>query len=63
MTNTKPNIVYRMDFAIRLMEMGHEVSLTMPNPQKPEFQCWVFKDDETFDRDFKALKATSRGGE
>lgn len=60
MSKSNYNIVYKMDYAIKLMEMGHKVKTIMPNPHKPEFNVWVFESDETFDRDFKALKATSR---
>lgn len=57
-TKNKPEykFVYKKDYAMQLIAKGHQVFTTMPNPQKSNFIMWVFIDDATFDRDFKALK-------
>ena len=40
-TNTKMNeeyrIVYSMKYAMKLIEMGHKVISTMPNPEEPKY--------------------------
>ena len=62
MSNTKNQeykFVYRKDYAMQLISMGHQVFTTMPNPQKNKLIMWVFLDDATFESDFQTLK---RGG-
>lgn len=54
-TNTKTKIVYKMDLALELIQRGHEVLITMPNPKKPEFTCWVFSMDSTLERDIQSI--------
>lgn len=65
-TNTKMNeeyrIVYSMKYAMKLIEMGHKVISTMPNPEEPKYTTWIFALDDTFDADFKALKGGVRIG-
>lgn len=51
--------VYRKDYAMKLIEMGHQVFTTMPNPQKSHLMMWVFIEDATFNDDLKSLL---RGG-
>ena len=65
MTNTKIayKIVYRMDYAMKLIEMGHNVHSTMPNPKNNQLITWVFIVDETLERDLAQLKAGTRGEE
>ena len=61
---TKTNfVVYKMEYAMELIAMGHKVLGVMPNPKRPEFNCWVFKSDETFSEDFSNLRAENRGRE
>jgi hypothetical protein len=36
---------------MKLIELGHRVFTTMPNPQKPHLVCWVFEWDDTIERD------------
>lgn len=55
MTNAEYKIVYRMDFAMKLKNMGHIVSSTMPNPKNNRYNVWIFENDETFDSDLQAL--------
>ena len=62
MTNTNEQeyaFVYKKAYAMKLIEQGHQVFATMPNPQNSRLIMWVFKKDATFDSDFCALK---RGG-
>lgn len=57
-TNTNSNfaIVYKMSYAMALIEKGHKVISTMPNPQKPQLMAWIFEKTERFERDFSLLK-------
>ena len=48
-------IIYRMDYAMKLQEMGHVVSSTMPNPKNNKYNVWIFKNDDTLESDLKAL--------
>ena len=60
MSNTKNQeykFVYKKDYAMQLIAMGHQVFTTMPNPQKSKLIMWVFLDDATFDSDLNALKS------
>lgn len=54
-TNTKYQMVYKMSYAISLIQMGHKVLMTTPNPRKPELTAWIFEKDETFEEDFNKL--------
>lgn len=54
-TNAEYKIVYRMDYAMKLKDMGHEVHSTMPNPKNNKYNVWIFKNDSTFESDLKAL--------
>ena len=60
MTNTtnkdEYTFVYRKDFAMKLIALGHQVFTTMPNPQKSNLMMWVFIKDASFNSDFEALK-------
>lgn len=55
MTKTKYQPVYRMDYAMALIEKGHNVVSTVPNPQKNYLVTWIFEVDATFERDFAEL--------
>lgn len=46
-------LVYKMEVAQKLIEKGHKVFMTIPNPQKPHLIAWVFEKDDTFDIDLK----------
>lgn len=60
-TNAEYKIVYRMDYAMKLQDMGHKVSSTMPNPKNNKYNVWIFKNDETLESDLRALiSKTSR---
>lgn len=53
-TNFRP--VYKMDYAMKLIELGHEVFKTMPNPKDERLIMWIFRVDETFEEDLKKLR-------
>lgn len=61
-TNTKYCTVYNMRIALELKNRGHIVAEMLPNPKKPEFICWVFIVDKTFNRDLRELKGGVRIG-
>ncbi len=54
-TNTKHKIIYRMDYALTLKQKGHKVAGVMPNPQKPEYNAWIFEYDDTLEADLNSL--------
>ena len=55
MQNKAIRIIYSMHYAIQMKLLGHQVLTTMPNPKNNKYQCWIFKDDQTFDSDFSSL--------
>lgn len=57
MTN---KIIYTRRIAVRLIEMGNVPAGTIPNPSKPEFQCWIFPETAKFNRDMEAIMAERR---
>lgn len=64
MQSTEYKLVYKMKLAMKLIEMGHIVNHIMPNPKNNNFNVWVFKNDETFERDLMQLVSDdSRGKE
>jgi hypothetical protein len=63
---TKQNkhiMVYKLDYAISLMDAGFTVVKTMPNPQKPELIAWVFEKSEGFDEALTNLVREGRRNE
>ena len=60
MTNTKYKVVYRMDYALKLIEQGHIVHSTMPNPKNNKLITWIFEIDSTLEDDLEKL--ISEGG-
>jgi hypothetical protein len=64
MTKQNKNVmVYRLDYAIALMEAGFTVVTTIPNPQKPELITWVFEKSEGFDQALTNLVREGRRNE
>jgi hypothetical protein len=55
-TNTKYRPVYKMDYAMELIKQGHEVVQTIPNPKNNRYITWIFKVDDTFDKDLMKLR-------
>lgn len=39
----------------KLVAMGHLPLKSMPNPYKPEFQCWIFKITDKFQHDINII--------
>lgn len=39
---TNKQIIYSLKVVNELIKRGFTPSLTMPNPIKPQFNCWVF---------------------
>lgn len=63
MQNTKQyKMVYKLDYAMQLIEMGHKVHMTIPNPKNENFIVWIFTIDETFERDLMMLVSNGRRG-
>ena len=54
MTN-KYKTVYKMDLAMALIERGHKVLSTAPNPKNQSLVMWIFLMDDTLESDFKEL--------
>ena len=47
--------VYRKPYAMKMIEKGHQIFSTMPNPKNNRLIVWIFYKDATFQRDFDAL--------
>lgn len=41
-------IIYSAQVMLELVERGHRPLYSMPNPKYPEYTCWVFENDESF---------------
>lgn len=56
MTNDKDYaFVYKKAYAMKMMEKGHQIFSTMPNPKNNKLIVWIFYKDATFQSDFDAL--------
>ena len=62
MNKTKLKPVYKMNYAMELIQLGHTVAMTSPNPLNQSLVMWFFNDDETFDEDFKRIKEADPHG-
>ena len=49
-------MVYRMDYAMELVKLGHRIISTCPNPRRSDLSAWIFEKDETFIEDFNNLR-------
>ena len=49
--------IYTKRVAYELRKMGYPIVRVEVNPNKPEFDCWVFAADDKF---YKALKEITR---
>lgn len=58
--NSEYVIVYRLDFAMQLMEKGFECITTMPNPVKPNLIMWAFRRSVELERELSLLKGGRR---
>lgn len=43
MSNIKCKIIYSLQIHIALQTMGFVCKAEMRNPQKPQFNCWVYE--------------------
>ena len=59
---SKYKIIYSLRIAMFLIENGHKVITTMPNPEEPQYTTWIFQMDNTLERDFNIAKGGSRNG-
>lgn len=46
MSNSNIRIIYSLKIHIELQSMGFQYITEMKNPHKPQFNCWVYKNDE-----------------
>lgn len=47
--------VYKKAYAMKMIEKGHQVFSTMPNPKNNKLIVWIFYKDAAFQSDFDAL--------
>ena len=47
--------VYKKAYAMKMIEKGHQVFSTMPNPKNNKLIVWIFYKDATFQKDFDTL--------
>lgn len=52
--------IYSRWLAFELRKKGHKIVRTAPNPQKPEFDLWVFEVDSNFDKDLHDITKNRR---
>lgn len=57
MTN---KIIYSRQIMNKLVECGNIPIKSMPNPSKPEFQCWIFEVTEKFNEDLGRIVGGGR---
>ena len=48
MSNTNIKIVYSLRIHLELQRMGFNYEIEMKNPQKPQFNCWVYRETPEF---------------
>jgi hypothetical protein len=60
MPDSSNKIIYTRRIALRLVEMGNVPVGTMPNPGKPEFLCWIFKETPKFIADLQYVLKEKR---
>lgn len=54
-------IIYSKRVMEALIAMGNLPLKSMPNPYKPEFQCWIFKVDDKFQKDIDKILGDKYG--
>jgi len=59
----KFKVVYKMEYAMALIELGHEVFQTAANPNNPNLLMWIFKMDNSLERDLTQLIREGRRNE
>lgn len=60
--NKEYKIVYSLRIAMNLIERGHKVVTTIPNPENSQYTTWIFQMDETLIQDFESAKGGIRNG-
>ena len=48
----KEKVIYTRKIANKLVQAGYPVVRVEENPNKPEFDCWVFAETADFKKDF-----------
>lgn len=48
-------IIYSLRVMKELVELGNFPVATIPNPQKANLNCWVFKNDLKFQKDLESV--------
>lgn len=48
----KEKVIYTRWLANKLVQAGHPVVRVEENPNKPEFDCWVFAETAEFKKDY-----------
>lgn len=59
MSNNSEYVIYTKWVAVKLRKMGFRILRTDVNPNKPEFDCYIFEKTEEFT---KALSLITKGG-
>jgi hypothetical protein len=49
-------MIYKLDYAMELVRMGHSIFMTQDNPRYKDKIMWIFENDETFNEDFKRIR-------
>lgn len=55
-------VIYSMRVMLQLKERGFEPLATMPNPNRNQFNCWIFDRSEDFDKALDEILGGSQYG-
>ena len=55
-------IIYSLRIMLALRAAGFEPLTTMPNPQHPEYNCWVFELTEDFQAELDKILGGANNG-
>lgn len=56
-------VIFRLDYAMKLKAMGHDILFTKPNRQKPWFECFYFYKTDALLEDLKKLQEEDQKNE
>lgn len=59
---TNEYIIYTRRVAYELRKLGFKIFRVEPNPNKPEFDCWVFENTDEFQAALSLISAEKKGG-
>lgn len=62
MTNANYKVVYSLRVHLALQRMGFNFETEMKNPQRPQFNCWVYLRTPEFITAFEKLIGGSKNG-